>query len=114
LDLFYACKTRALTSRQEHRLRIFLEQFTEGISGRKRDEITSGWRKLNNEELHNLYLFSNIIRMIKSRKMIRNGNVERMGEKRYIYRILVGEVERERSLRRLARTQEDNITKDLR
>jgi hypothetical protein len=37
--------------------------------GPKRDEMTGGWRKLHNEELHNLYSSPSIIRMIKSRRM---------------------------------------------
>jgi hypothetical protein len=36
----------------------------------RRDEVTENWRKLHNEELHNLYSSPNIIRMIKSRRMI--------------------------------------------
>jgi hypothetical protein len=39
------------------------------IFGPMTDEVTGGWRKLHNEELHNLYSSSNIIRMIKSRRM---------------------------------------------
>jgi hypothetical protein len=39
------------------------------IFGTKRDEVTGGWRKLHNEELHNLYSSSSIIRMMKSRRM---------------------------------------------
>jgi hypothetical protein len=39
------------------------------IFGPKRDEVTGGWRKLHNEELHNLYSFPIIIRMVKSRRM---------------------------------------------
>jgi hypothetical protein len=39
------------------------------ILGPKRDEVTGGWRKLHNEELHNLYSSPSIIRMIKSRRM---------------------------------------------
>jgi hypothetical protein len=39
------------------------------IIGSKRDEMTGGWRKMNNEELHNLYSSPSIIRMIKSRRM---------------------------------------------
>jgi hypothetical protein len=37
--------------------------------GPKRDEVTGGWRKLHNEELHNLYSSPSVIRVIKSRKM---------------------------------------------
>jgi hypothetical protein len=51
------------------------------IFGPKRDEVTGGWRKLHNEELHNLYSSPSIIRMIKSRRMRWAGHVERMGRK---------------------------------
>jgi hypothetical protein len=50
------------------------------IFGPNRDDVTGGWRKLHNEDLHNLY--STPIRMIKSRRMIWARNVARMGEKR--------------------------------
>jgi hypothetical protein len=56
----------------------------------KRDEVTGGWRKLHNEELHNLHSSSSIIRMIKSRRMKWAGHVARMEEKKNTYRILVG------------------------
>jgi hypothetical protein len=59
------------------------------IFGPKRDEVTGEWRKLHNEELHNLYS-TNIIRPIKSRRMIWAGHLARMGEKRNAYRVLVG------------------------
>jgi hypothetical protein len=45
------------------------------IFGPKRDEVTGGWRKLYNEELHNLYSSPSIIRMIKSRRMRWAGHV---------------------------------------
>jgi hypothetical protein len=51
------------------------------IFGLKRDEVTGDWRKLHNEELHNLYSSSNIIRIIKSR-MRWARNVARMGRRR--------------------------------
>jgi hypothetical protein len=53
-------------------------------------EVTGDWRKLYNEELHNLYCSPNRTRMIKSRRMRWAGHVARMGEKRNSYRILVG------------------------
>jgi hypothetical protein len=52
------------------------------IFGLKRDEVTGGWRKLYNEELHNLCSSPSIIRMIKSRKMRWAGDVARTGGKR--------------------------------
>jgi hypothetical protein len=52
------------------------------IFGSKRDEVTGGWRKLHNEELHNFYSSPGIIRMIKSRRIRWAGHVARMGAKR--------------------------------
>jgi hypothetical protein len=52
------------------------------VPGPKRDEVTRGWGKLHNEELHNLYYSPSIIRMIKSGRMRWAGNVARIGEKR--------------------------------
>jgi hypothetical protein len=49
------------------------------IFGPKRDEVIRGWRKLHNEELHNLYRSPSIIRIIKSRRMGWVGHVARMG-----------------------------------
>jgi hypothetical protein len=51
------------------------------IFGPKRDEVTGGWRKLHNEELHSLFSSPNIIRMFKSRRMRWAGHVARMGGK---------------------------------
>jgi hypothetical protein len=52
------------------------------IFGPKWDEVTGEWRKLHNEELHNLYSSPDIIRQIKSRRMRWAGHVARMGEDR--------------------------------
>jgi hypothetical protein len=60
------------------------------------DEETGGWRKLHNEELHNLYSSPSIIRIIKTRRMRWVGHVARMGEKTIAYRILVGKPEGKR------------------
>jgi hypothetical protein len=72
------------------RLRVFENRVLRRIFGPKRDEVTGGWRKLHNEELHNLYSSPNIIRMIKSRRMRSAEHVARMGDKGNAYRILVG------------------------
>jgi hypothetical protein len=76
--------------------------------------LTGGWRKLHNEELHNLYSSPSIIRKIKSRRMRWPGHVARMGEKRNAYRLLVGMQEGKRPLGRLRRRWVDNIKMDLR
>jgi hypothetical protein len=64
------------------------------IFGPKRDEETGGWRKLHNEELHNLYSSPSIIRMIKSRSMRWAGLVARIGENSHAYGILMGKARR--------------------
>jgi hypothetical protein len=78
------------------------------------DEVTGDWRKLHNEELHNLYSSPNIIRMIKSRRMRWAGHVARMEAPRTAYRILVGKAEGKRPLGRPRRRWVDNIKIDLR
>jgi hypothetical protein len=79
------------------------------ILGSKRDEETDVWRKLHNEELHNLYSSPSIIRMIKSRRVRWAGHVARMGEKRNSYGILVGKPKGKRPLGRPRRRWVDNI-----
>jgi hypothetical protein len=84
------------------------------IFGPKRDEVTGGWRKLNNEELHGLYSSPSIIRVIKARRMRWAGHLERMGKVRGAYNILVGRPEGRRPLGRPRRRWEDNIKMDIR
>jgi hypothetical protein len=57
---------------------LFENRVLRRIFGPKRDEVRGRWRKLQNEELHNLYYTPSIIRMIKSRKMTEAGHVARM------------------------------------
>jgi hypothetical protein len=76
--------------------------------------VTGGWRKLHNEELHNLYSSPSIIRMIKSRRMRWVGHLAGMGEKRIAYRILVGKPEGKRPLGRPRCRWVNNIKMDLR
>jgi hypothetical protein len=84
------------------------------IFGLRRDEVTGDWRKLHNEELHNLYSSPNIIRTIKSNRMGRAGHVARMREMRNVYRIMVGKPEGKRPLGRPRRMWVENIVMDLR
>jgi hypothetical protein len=87
--VLYGCETWSLTLREEHRLREIENRVLSRIFGPKRDEVIGGWRKLHNEELHNLCGSPNIIRIIKSRRIRLAGHVARMGEKRNTDRFLV-------------------------
>jgi hypothetical protein len=52
--VLYGCETWSLTLREEHRLRVFENWVLRRIFGPRKDEVTGDWRKLNNEELHDL------------------------------------------------------------
>ena len=68
------------------------------IFGPRREEVTGEWRKLHNEELNDLYSSPNVVRVIKSRRIRWLGHVARMGERRGLYRVLVGKPEGKRPL----------------
>jgi hypothetical protein len=61
---------------------VFENRVLRRIFGPKRGELMGGWRKLHNEELHNLYSSPNIIRIMKSRRMRWAMHVARMGRRR--------------------------------
>jgi hypothetical protein len=62
--VLYGCETWSIKLKEEHRLRVFENRVLKRKFGPKRDEVTGDWRKLHNEELHNLYS-PNIIRMMR-------------------------------------------------
>jgi hypothetical protein len=82
------------------------------IFGSKRDEVTGEWRKLHNEELHDLHSSSTIVRIIKSKRMRWAGHVARMGG-RSVYRVLVEKPEGKRPLGRPRCRWDDNIKMDF-
>jgi hypothetical protein len=83
------------------------------VNGPKEVEVIGEWRELHNEEFNDLYSLTNIVRLIKSRRMRWAGNVEHMGEGRGVYRVLVGKPEGKRPLGRSRRRWEDNIKMGL-
>ena len=111
--VLYGCETWLLTLREERRLRVFENRVLSRVFGPKRDEVTGEWRKLHNE-LRDLYSLTNIVRVVKSRRMRWVGHVARMGEGRGVHRVLVGKPEGKRPLGRTRRRWEDNIKMDLR
>jgi hypothetical protein len=65
----YGCEIRSLILREQSRLKVYENRVLRRIFGPKRDEVTGEWRKLHNENVHDLYTTHNILRVIKSRKM---------------------------------------------
>ena len=84
-----------------------------GIFGAKRDEVTGEWKKLHNEELNDLYCSPNIVGVVKSRRMRWAEHVARMGERRGVYTVLVGQSEGKRPIGRPRRRWGDNIKMNL-
>jgi len=92
---------------------VFENRVLRRIFGPKREEETGEWRKLHNEELNNLYCSHSPVQVIKSRRIKWVGHVARMGERRSIYRVLVGKLEGKRPLGRPRLRWEYNIKMDL-
>jgi hypothetical protein len=67
--VLYGCETWFLTLREEYRLRVLENRVLRRIFGSKRKKVAGGWRRLQNEELHNLYTSLNIFRVIKSTRI---------------------------------------------
>ena len=80
--VLYGCKTWSLTLREETKLRVFENMVLRRIFGPRKDEVTGEWSRLHNEELNDLYCSTNIVRVIKWRRMRWAGHVARMGEER--------------------------------
>ena len=91
---------------------MFENRVLRGIFGPKRGVGTGEWRKLHNEELNDLYCSPNIVRVIKSRSMKGVGHIARMGERRGLYRVLVGKSKEKKPLGRPRHRWEVNIKMD--
>jgi hypothetical protein len=74
--VLYGYETWSLTLREELVLRVFEKRVLRIIFRLNRDEVIEGWRRLHNDELHNLYVLPSTIRMIRSRGMRWVGHVE--------------------------------------
>jgi len=108
--VFYGFETWSLTLKEERRLKVFENRELKIIFGAKRDELTGECRKLHNEKLNDLHS-SNIVRVIKSRRMRWAGHVARIG--RGVHRVLVGKPEGKRPPGRHRCKWDDNINMAL-
>jgi hypothetical protein len=82
--VLYGCETWSPTLRNECRLRVFENRILRRIFEPKRDEVTGEWRRLHNKELYALYSSTDMIRLIKSRRLRWAGHVTLWGEERCI------------------------------
>jgi hypothetical protein len=83
-----------LQIREERTLRVFKDKVLKRNFGARGDEVTGNCRKLHNEEVNDLYCSTNIVRLIRSRRMKTAEHVARMGMRRGVYGDLVGKPER--------------------
>jgi len=87
--VLYGCKISSLTIKEEHRSSMFGNRV-------QKDKVEGEWRRLHNEELHDLYSSSNIIQVIISRIMKQKEHVACTGERTGAYRVLVRKPEGKR------------------
>jgi hypothetical protein len=99
LIVLWGHETGFVTLRNEYRLKVFENRVQRGIFGLKGDEIIEGWRKLHNEQLHNLYFSPSIIRMMQSEDEMGSA-CSTHGEKWNVWRVSVGMSEGKRPLGR--------------
>jgi hypothetical protein len=78
--VLYGCETWFLMLMEDNSLRVLVNRVLRRMFGPNRDGMSGGWRRLHNEELHNLYSSPNTIAMIKSMRMRWAGHVARMGK----------------------------------
>jgi len=110
--VLYGCEIWPLTLREECRLRLFENRVLRRIFGPNGDEVTRDWRKLQNE-LNDLYFSPDFFWVIKSRRIRLAGHVARIGERRGVYRDVMGKPEGKRQFGRPRRIWKGNIYLDL-
>jgi hypothetical protein len=108
----YGCETWSLTLTEKHRLREYENGMLRRIFGPKKKKVVGGWKRLQNDKLHNLYASPNVVSVIKSKRIKWVGHAAHMGQMN-TYKILVRKPEGKRPFRRHRYRWEDNIRTDL-
>ena len=80
--VLYGCDTWSITLTEKRRLRVLENRVLRRIIRPKKDEVSGEWRRLHNEELHDLYSPRNVIRVIKPRRMRWAGQEVGTGDKK--------------------------------
>ena len=93
------------------RLRVFENMVLRRMLGPKRNDVTGEWKRLDNEELNDLYSSPNTIRVTKKKEM--GGTCSTYGERRSAYRVLVGRNEVKRPIGRTRPVWADNCKMGL-
>jgi hypothetical protein len=97
--ILYGCETWSLTLGEDHRLRVCENRLLRRLFGPQRDEVTGEWRRLNNEELNDLYYTKYYLGdQIKKKEM--GGACSTYGERRGAFIVLVGKPEGKRPIGR--------------
>jgi hypothetical protein len=111
--VLYGCETWSLKFREERKPKVLENRVLGRLFGPKKDDVTREWRKLHNVELNYHYYSPNIVRVIKSGRMIWVGHVACIGVSKAVYRVLMGKPEGKSPLGRSRCRREDNMKMDL-
>jgi hypothetical protein len=88
--VLYGSETWSLTLKEEYRLKVFENRLLRRLFGPKWDEVTGECKKWHNEVLNDFNSSPSIVQVIKSRRMSSTGHAARMGQRKGVYRVLVG------------------------
>ena len=110
--LYGSKKKKSLALREKCRLWVFEDRILRQIFGCKRDE-NGKWRRLHNEVIHSLYHSSNIVRVVKSRRLRWVGHIAWLEEVRSAFKTLTDKFTGKRHLGRLRHRWEYNIGMDF-
>jgi hypothetical protein len=96
LFVLYGRNTWSVTLMEGHGLRVFANVLLRKVLGPKQGKVTGEWKRQHQEELCNLHCSPSCIRVVKSRRIRRAGNVAVIAYRRSAFTVLKGGPERKR------------------